>query len=106
VLLEPDDGRAGGYTHKQFAQAIGGAVERRPLGLSVPAPLLRMGARIDRLLRRDGAKLTADRAAYFCHPDWTSDPAKAPPADLWRPAIAAEQGLAATARWYEEQGWL
>jgi len=106
VLYEPDDGHTGGYTHKQFAQAIGHAVERRPICLSVPAPLLRAGARIDRLLRRDRAKLTADRAAYFCHPDWTADPAKAPPPAVWQPAIAADTGLSATARWYEGQGWL
>lgn len=106
VLYEPDDGNIGGYTHKQFARAIGTAVERSPLCVSVPAPLLRAGARVDRLLRRDGAKLTADRAAYFCHPDWTSDPAKAPPSDVWQPAIGAAAGLAATARWYEENRWL
>ena len=106
VLYEPDDGHGGGYTYKQFAQAIGAAVERRPICVSVPAPLLRTGARIDRLLRRGNAKLTADRAAYFCHPDWTSDPAKAPPADLWHPSVGSSDGLAATARWYQEQGWL
>ena len=106
VIYEPDDGHAGGYTHKQFARAIGSAVDRRPLPLSIPAPLLRLGARLDRALRRDSAKLTADRAAYFCHPDWTSDPAKAPPPDLWRSEIGAEEGLTGTACWYREQGWL
>jgi nucleoside-diphosphate-sugar epimerase len=106
VQYEPDDGQPGGYTHKQFANAVGSAVERRPLSVSVSAPLLRFGARIDRALRRDGAKLTADRAAYFCHPDWTSDPGKAPPAALWRPEFSAEVGLARTAAWYREQGWL
>ena len=106
VLYEPGDGHAGGFTHKQFAQAIGQAVERRPLSLSVPAAVLRLGARVDRLFRRDNAKLTADRAAYFCHPDWVADPAKAPPSDLWEPAIPAADGLQSTARWYEQQGWL
>ena len=106
VIYEPDDGRPAGYTHKEFAGAIGAAIERQPLTLSVPAPLLRLGARIDRALRRDAAKLTADRAAYFCHPDWTSDPVKAPPPALWRPEVAAADGLAGTAAWYREQGWL
>ena len=28
------------------------------------------------------------------------------PAELWQPKIETEAGLAATARWYEAQGWL
>ena len=106
VIYEADDGHAGGYTHQEFARAIGCAVERSPVLLPLPAGLLHLGARLDRLFRRDKAKLTPDRAAYFCHPDWTADPAKAPPPDLWRPRIGLEQGLAATAAWYSAQGWL
>jgi hypothetical protein len=68
--------------------------------------VLRVGARADRLLRGDKAKLTADRAAYFCHPDWVVDPAHAVPPDLWQPRIATPEGLAATAQWYRAQGWL
>jgi nucleoside-diphosphate-sugar epimerase len=61
---------------------------------------------LDQLIRRDGAKLTHDRAAYFCHPDWVVDPDRAVPADLWRPQIATPDGLAETYRWYRGQGWL
>lgn len=106
LLLEPDDGQPRGYSHKEFARAIGAAVERRPLSLSIPAPLLRLGAQVDQLVRRGGAKLTADRAAYFCHDDWVADPARRPPPDLWQPRIGAADGLARTAAWYREQGWL
>ncbi|MBA3526472.1 MAG: NAD(P)-dependent oxidoreductase, partial [Sphingomonas sp.] len=59
-----------------------------------------------RLLRGDKAKLTADRAAYFSHPDWVVDPSRAAPPSLWRPQIATPDGLAATAQWYRAQGWL
>ena len=96
----------GGWTHKEFAEALGIAVGRRGISLSVPAGLLKFGAKADRLLRGDKAKLTADRAAYFCHPDWVVDPARAVPPALWRPQIATPDGLAATAQWYREQGWL
>jgi len=57
-------------------------------------------------VRRGKAKLTPDRAAYFCHPDWVSDPNRAPPGDLWRPSIPAKQGLAETADWYCRHDWL
>lgn len=106
LLVEADDGREDGWTHKEFATALAAAQDRRALSLSVPAGAIRFGARIDRLLRRDKAKLTADRAAYFCHPDWTVDPARRPPAELWTPAIPTEHGLEKTADWYCRQGWL
>ena len=106
VTVEPDDGRAGGWTHKEFAEALGHAVGRNGVSLSIPSGLLRFGARADRLLRGDKAKLTADRAAYFCHPDWVVDPARAVPPDLWQSRIPTPDGLAATAQWYRAQGWL
>ena len=76
----------------------------RPIAL--PPALLRIGARIDRLARGKGARLTADRVAYFCHPDWTVDVAKRPPARLWRPQIETETGLRDTAESYRAAGLL
>ncbi|NJC05624.1 nucleoside-diphosphate-sugar epimerase [Sphingomonas kaistensis] len=106
LLVEPDDGREGGWTHREFAEALASAQDRRALSLSVPASLVRFGARVDGLLRRGKAKLTPDRAAYFCHPDWTVDPDRRPPASLWQPQVPTPAGLRQTADWYEQQGWL
>ena len=106
LIVEPDDGRSGGWSHREFAAALGRAVGRRNLAVSMPGGLLRFGAWCDGLVRRGKAKLTADRVGYFCHPDWVASPERAVPAALWRPAIAAEQGLADTAHWYRQQGWL
>ena len=106
AVIEPDDGRPGGWTHKELARALGDAVSRRAISISVPAPLLRLAGRIDPFVRRDGARITPDRAAYFSHPDWVVDPARAAPPFLWQPRIDSERGLAATAEWYREQRWL
>lgn len=103
---EPDDGTYNGMSHRQFAQALGRAVGKRVTTLSMPAALVRAGARLDRLFRREGAKLTPDRARYFCHPDWVSRDALMPPEKLWKPAIGCDQGLRETARRYREKGWL
>lgn len=106
-IYEVDDGTPDGWTHVDFARAIGRAVGRPSVRtISMPSALVRLGARIDRLLRGDKARLTPDRAAYFCHQDWVSKAPLHPPADLWQPAIATEEGLAMTARAYREKGLL
>ena len=102
-LMEPDDGKPGGWTHREFAQALGNAVGRQALAVAMPRPAVRLGALLDGLVRGRRAKLTADRAAYFCHPDWVANPTLAPPAKLWTPAIATREGLKATAEWYRTE---
>lgn len=106
AFYEADDAMPGGWSHADFARAIGSAVGRKAITVPLPTALVRTGARIDKALRGPKAKLTADRAAYFCHPDWVIDPAKRPPAELWTPKIATAAGLAATAAWYRAEGWL
>lgn len=103
---EPDDGRPHGWATVELARAIGRAVGRRVLPLPIPQRVLLAGAAIDRLVRRDKAKLTRDRVNYFCHPDWAAATHAVPPATLWSPAVPTADGLAATFRWYREQGWL
>jgi len=106
-ILEPDDGREGGWPHAELAQAIGRAVGRSTVWAPhLSRAVLAAAARGDRLLRGRRAKLTLDRVGYMIHPDWVSRPDKAPPAELWHPEIETAAGLAATARWYREQGWL
>src|SRR3546814_17689501 len=76
------------------------AVGQRVMPMALPQPLLRLVARGDRLVRGARARLTPDRVAYFCHPDWTIDPEKRPDPALWQPEVPTSEGLAATARWY------
>jgi nucleoside-diphosphate-sugar epimerase len=106
LVIEPHDERPNGWTHREFAEALGRAVGCRAIALATPRALLRVGAALDRLVRRDKAKLTPDRAAYFSHPDWVVSSGRAPPPEIWRPQVPTDQGLADTARWYREQGWL
>jgi nucleoside-diphosphate-sugar epimerase len=106
VVIEPDDGKPDGWTHKQFADALGRAVGRKTVSLSAPRLMIRIAAQLDRLVRRGRAKLTPDRAAYFTHPDWVASSGRRPPPELWQPQVETEQGLRETAEWYAAQGWL
>ncbi|MEM9500722.1 MAG: NAD(P)H-binding protein [Pseudomonadota bacterium] len=107
AIFEPDDGREGGWAHKELAQAIGHAVGKSGVfAPHLPPWMLIAAAGFDRLLRGDRAKLTADRVGYMCHPNWVARFDKAVPPDLWAPKIGGEEGLKQTAEWYRAEGWL
>jgi uncharacterized protein YbjT (DUF2867 family) len=105
-IYEADDGAENGWSHESFGKAIGWALDKRVTTLSMPRPVMALAARIDRLLRRDRAKLTADRVSYMCHPNWVIDPSKRPPVHIWQPQIATRTGFKATAAAYRAAGWL
>jgi nucleoside-diphosphate-sugar epimerase len=106
ILIEADDGKPHGWTHRQFARQLGHAVGTRPAIVSAPGVFLKLAARADQLVRGPRAKLTVDRAAYFSHRNWVVHPKLAPPPELWQPQIPTDRGLRETAEWYRAQGWL
>jgi len=106
-IYEPDDGREGGWSHKELAQAIGRAMGRRIVfAPHLPRKVLDAAAAADRRLRGDKAKLTADRVGYMAHPNWVARFDRKPPPGLWQPKIGGEEGLKATAEWYKREGWV
>jgi nucleoside-diphosphate-sugar epimerase len=106
LVIEPDDGKPSGWTHREFARALGRALGTKPAIVSSPGILLRLAARADQLFRGPRAKLTVDRAAYFAHRNWVVEPKLGPPPQLWQPQIPTDQGLRETADWYRTEGWL
>ena len=106
-VYEPDDGREGGWSHKELAAAIGRAVGKRSVfAPHLPRAVLDAAATADRLIRGDRAKLTADRVGYMAHPNWVSRFDRRPPPGIWQPKIGGEEGLKATAEWYRREGWV
>jgi nucleoside-diphosphate-sugar epimerase len=106
-VYEPDDGREGGWSHKELAAAIGRAVGcSRVFAPHLPRAVLDAAAAADRIARGDRAKLTPDRVGYMAHPNWVARFDRKPPPGLWQPRIAGEEGLRATAEWYRREGWL
>jgi uncharacterized protein YbjT (DUF2867 family) len=105
-IYEPDDGHEGGWQHRHFARTLSRVYGKRAATLSMPKLVMRAASRLDRLFRRQKAKLTADRVNYFCHPDWVVRAERRPPSSLWSPQIRTSTGLRQTADWYREAGWL
>ncbi len=105
-LFEPDDGREGGWSHKEMALAIGASMDKRVLAPNLPGAVLQSAAMLDRLFRGRKAKLTADRVGYMCHPNWVARSDRAVPEAIWSPEIQGESGLRQTADWYRSEGWL
>ncbi len=104
--FEPDDGKPGGWSHREIGRAIGWAMGKRPWVLHLPGGALRLAARADKALRGPRAKLTADRVGYMLHPDWVVSDTARVPESLWKPQVPTREGLRATAKWYREAGWL
>lgn len=106
LVFEPDDGREGGWPHKEMARAIGEAVGRKVLAPGLSKAMLLRAAALDARFRKGEAKLTIDRVNYMSHPDWVCTSGKAPPASRWTAQIDTREGLRATAAWYRENKWL
>lgn len=103
--FEPDDGRKQGWNHYEFARAVGWAMGRRPWVLHLSRTSLERAAQIDRRVRGNKARLTADRVGYMSHPDWVVTHEARPPRSLWQPEVPTREGLKATAQWYRDNRW-
>ena len=104
--FEPDDGREGGWSHRELAQAIGKAVGRKVFAPQLPRPVLELAAKFDCLVRGDKARLTPDRVSYMTHPNWVSRFDRAVPQAVWTAQVSGDDGLKQTAQWYRAEGWL
>lgn len=99
AIHELTDARRDGYTWRELSEIAAGALDRRSRPLRLPACALRLisaaGAALSAL--GGGAEmLTPGKAREILHPDWSADPALAPPpAAIWAPRIGLEAGLSA-----------
>lgn len=87
------------------------AREVRPTTLEIPVPLavLRALASAAELVARLGGPTTVldrDKIAEFQGPCWVVGHEAITRELGWRPAIRIDEGIAETARWYRDAGWL
>jgi dihydroflavonol-4-reductase len=96
-------------TWRRFARAVGAALGRDPLLVSVPASLawaIAVAAEGCARLRRAAAILNRERLRELVQERWVCDVSRAV-ADLgFRPRYPLERGVPETAAWYREAGWI
>jgi nucleoside-diphosphate-sugar epimerase len=96
-------------TSREFVLAIGRAVGREPRVLGIPPGIGRAALwAIGNAARLAGVStvLTADKAHEFLAPAWTCRSDALTRVTGWRATTPHASGLARTAAWYVEQGWL
>ncbi len=104
---EIDDGAP--VTHIELARAIGVALDKAPLLVTAPGWLVNTAAAATTGLARlsgELPRLSFDRARYLRHPDWVARGDNLASRGIWAPQVRLADGLAATAAWYREAGWL
>jgi len=99
------------FSSRAFVESVGRVVSNRRAIRVVPLPpwLARGALTLTAAAARLAGKatiLTPDKAREFFQPAWTGDPAPLMQDTDWCPRHGLETGLAETASWYREQGWL
>ena len=107
-VFEVTDPRPEGYGWEEIVAAVARVTGRALRPLRLPRPLLLLGGLLGEAAALAGAApmLTRHKLRELLHPDWSSEPARQLPPELWRPRIGLEEGLAETVAWYRRAGWL
>lgn len=109
TLAEVHDGQPGGYMLPDLYRRIGAALGKRVVCVPVPAALLRGVGQANAVLAPFLGRVpmvTPGKVRELLHPDWTTSDDTLQRLTGWTPAINANEGLFATARWYQAHGWL
>jgi dihydroflavonol-4-reductase len=99
----------GTYAWEEIVHGIGAAVGRRARVIVLPRPLVVATAWGNRIVARAiHAKplLTPERVRDMVQPDWSCDDSRARRELGYASAIPLDDGLAETAAWYRQAGWL
>jgi nucleoside-diphosphate-sugar epimerase len=97
------------FTSAEFVRAVARAIGHRARVIPLPLALARAALSVTELAARAAGRatiLTADKAHEFFQAAWTGDPAPLARDAGWTAQRDLERGLAETAAWYREHGWL
>lgn len=96
-------------TWRQFADEVGLALGRSPRFVALPQPLalgVAVAAEAAAAVSGRAAVLNRQKVREMTQKRWVCDATTAAHALECEPGFPVERGVVATARWYEEEGWL
>jgi nucleoside-diphosphate-sugar epimerase len=108
-VLEPDDGRLGGYRWRDLAEIAGRQSGRQVRTIALSRALLWPAAAAGHLI---GATLgrpppiSLGKLRELFHPDWVCETGPRSALADWSASTTFEDGFARTLAWYEQNRWL
>ena len=109
TIVEPDDGRGGGYAWSELAGIAAAKLARPVRAVGVPQrPLTMLAGLSERVAVATGRQpfLSRGKVRELFHPDWVCGPSGMASVAGWQPRTRFEDGLPATLGWYRAAGWL
>lgn len=108
-ILEPDDGRPGGYGWRDLA-AIAGKVQGKTVRcLELPRAAVWCAAvaqELGAVVTGGAPMLSRGKLGELCYPDWVCNRESMGGAAGWAPAVDFAEGFPATLAWYRRRGWI
>ena len=109
TIVEPDDGKDGGYSWRELAAIAEARLGRRIRVIGLPRAPLALAAWLAEQYAQRAVRppiLSLGKVAELYHRDWVSDTRAIGIETGWQPRIGFGDGLVATLAWYHEAGWL
>jgi hypothetical protein len=104
--VEFDDGRRGGYTWEEIAEAAGNALRTTPRLIAVPAPFLYAAGAVASLASTVAGRasvLSWSKVPELLHPDWAAEVTELPG---YVPEWNIDRGFKDAVNWYASRGLL
>jgi 2-alkyl-3-oxoalkanoate reductase len=108
-VYEIDDGRAGGYSYADMADAAGQALGRRVRPLAIPRPVMAAVAQLNGWRQALGGPtqiLTAAKVAELFHSDWVGHDRRLADATGFAARYDLWTGFRDAVLWYRARSWL
>jgi nucleoside-diphosphate-sugar epimerase len=108
-VLEPDDGRVGGYRWQDLAEMAGRELGRRVRTVSLRRSVLWPAAAVAQAVGATFGRpprLSPGKLRELFHSDWVCSAHSAPPLPSCSARTTFESGFARTMAWYERHRWL
>ncbi|NOZ42447.1 MAG: NAD(P)-dependent oxidoreductase [Alphaproteobacteria bacterium] len=108
-ILDVDDGRENGYSHREMYQIAANILNITPLHFIMPRPALKTLAGLNVLFSTFFGytpMLTPEKVNELCHPDWICRGPHVMRITAWKPETDMKQGFGKTLQWYKKNNLL